>query len=87
MHHILPSRRTGPEALTAIGEYSALVEEGFSKRRCTMDDKLQGLVRHVLTAIGGAAVIMGYMDDATVATVVGAAMTLLGFSWSWMSKV
>jgi hypothetical protein len=44
------------------------------------------MVRHVLTSVGGLMIMMGYADEATVTAVVGAAITLMGFAWSWMSK-
>lgn len=45
-----------------------------------------GWIRHVFTAIGGALVLKGYTDEASMQEVVGAVMTLLGFIWSWKSK-
>jgi hypothetical protein len=51
-----------------------------------MSEHMSGMVRHILTSIGGVLVMMGYTDEMTMATVVGAAMTLLGFAWSWMAK-
>jgi hypothetical protein len=67
-------------------ELTALASEGALIRKQTMSEKTAGMIRHVLTAMGGLMVMMGYTDEMTVATVVGAIMTLVGFSWSWMSK-
>lgn len=49
-------------------------------------EKILGLVRHVLTAAGGAFVILGWTDDGMVQEFVGAAMTLIGMIWSWQAK-
>jgi hypothetical protein len=57
----------------------------FNKER-NMSDHMAGMIRHVLTSIGGLMIMMGYADEATVTAVVGAAITLMGFAWSWMSK-
>ena len=70
----------------ALGEYTALVVEGFYSRRKTMDDKFMGMVRHVMTAVGAVAVFYGWTDDASWAMVSGGLATLLSFVWSWMSK-
>lgn len=50
-------------------------------------EQIMGLVRHGLTAVGGAAVMLGWMDEGTVTQIVGAAMTLIGFAWSMYTKV
>ena len=73
----------------ALGELSRLVTEAayFHARRKTMDEKMMGVVRHVLTAIGAVFVYAGYTDDATWVMVSGALATMVGFTWSWMSKV
>lgn len=63
-----------------------LVTERFSIMERTMGDKMAGMIRHVLTSVGGLLVMMGYTDEVTMATVVGAAMTIIGFAWSWMAK-
>lgn len=45
-----------------------------------------GLVRHVLTLAGGYLVAKGHLDTASVETIVGALITLLGAGWSITSK-
>lgn len=45
-----------------------------------------GLVRHILTAIGGYLVARGTLDAATVETGVGAVVTLGGVAWSVLDK-
>jgi hypothetical protein len=51
-----------------------------------MDEKVMGVVRHVLTAVGAVVTYMGWTDDATWVTVMGSLMTMLPFMWSWISK-
>jgi hypothetical protein len=51
-----------------------------------MDDKMMGVVRHMLTALGALFVYAGYTDDATWTMVAGSMATMIGFAWSWMSK-
>jgi hypothetical protein len=51
-----------------------------------MSEHTAGMVRHVLTSVGGLLVMMGYADEGMVAAMVGAAMTIIGFAWSWMAK-
>jgi hypothetical protein len=67
-------------------ELSALAREGIQLKENKMDDKMKGVVRHVITAVGAVAVYMGFVDDATWMQVSGALMTMLGFAWSWMAK-
>lgn len=64
----------------------ALLGEGVSIMERKMDDKLMGVIRHVLTAVGAMMVYAGYTDDATWVTMSGAIMTFVPFVWSWMSK-
>jgi hypothetical protein len=52
----------------------------------TMDDKMMGVVRHMLTALGALFVYAGYTDDATWTMVAGSMATMIGFAWSWMAK-
>lgn len=51
-----------------------------------MNDKVSGLLRHVLTFLGGYLVTQGVIDEAILAEVVGAIITLTGFVWSWTTK-
>jgi hypothetical protein len=67
-------------------ELSALAREGIQLKENKMDDKVKGVVRHVLTAVGAVAAYMGFIDDATWMQISGALMTMLGFAWSWMAK-
>jgi hypothetical protein len=69
----------------SLAELEALAAEGRSMER-NMDEKTAGMVRHVLTSVGGLLVMMGYTDEGTMTTVVGSLMVILGFAWSYMAK-
>jgi hypothetical protein len=54
--------------------------------------KIAGQVRHVLTAAGGILVVQGRANEADVQSfltqwdvMLGAAMAVFGFAWSWFS--
>jgi hypothetical protein len=49
-------------------------------------EKLMGIVRHVLTFVGGGLVILGYSDDAMAQELVGGIMALVGTVWSIIDK-
>ena len=51
-----------------------------------MDEKLMGVVRHVLTAVGAVLVYVGYTDEGTWTTTMGGIMMVVPVVWSWMSK-
>lgn len=51
-----------------------------------MSDKVAGLIRHVLTFLGGYLVTKGIIDEGTLQEVIGAIITLSGFVWSFISK-
>ncbi len=46
-----------------------------------------GILRHALTAAGGALVAGGYANDNTEVAILGMGMTLGGVAWSWWVKV
>jgi hypothetical protein len=50
------------------------------------NDKITGLLRHILTFVGGYLVTSGIIDEQMLTEVVGAIITLVGFVWSWTSK-
>ena len=52
----------------------------------TKDTVLNGIVRHVLTAAGGALVARGYIAETELELVVGAVVTLAGVIWSAIAK-
>lgn len=46
-----------------------------------------GVLRHVLTAVGGALATNGVLEAGQIETAVGAALTLAGIAWSaWEKK-
>jgi hypothetical protein len=49
-------------------------------------EKLMGIIRHVLTFVGGGLVILGYSDDAMVQELIGGVMALVGTVWSIIDK-
>jgi hypothetical protein len=51
-----------------------------------MNDVIAGLIRHVLTAAGGALVAGGYLTSDEWTTIAGALAVLVGVVWSVMSK-
>ena len=51
-----------------------------------IDPKWDGVIRHVLTAVGAVMVTLGVMDEATWMKVMGAVTTLIPMVWSWMAK-
>ena len=49
-------------------------------------DEILGLIRHALTLVGGYVIAKGYTDDATVTTIIGSAVALIGAVWSVVEK-
>jgi uncharacterized membrane protein YphA (DoxX/SURF4 family) len=49
-------------------------------------EKVLGVVRHVLTFLGGVLVMKGLITEEVFAEVAGAAVTLIGAIWSIASK-
>lgn len=45
-----------------------------------------GIIRHALTFIGGLLVMQGIVDDAVIAELSGALMTVIGGIWSIIDK-
>lgn len=52
----------------------------------TKDTVLNGIVRHILTAAGGALVAKGMIGEGELELVVGAIITLAGVVWSAIAK-
>jgi len=59
------------------------VNEHLRKKQ---DSVLNGIVRHILTAAGGALVTRGYVGEAQLELAVGAVITLAGVIWSAIAK-
>jgi hypothetical protein len=49
-------------------------------------DKTLGLVRHILTFVGGYLVTSGVLTEVTLNTGIGAVATLIGIVWSVIDK-
>jgi len=49
-------------------------------------DKTLGLVRHILTFVGGYFVTSGFLTEVTLSTGIGAIATLIGVVWSVIDK-
>ena len=49
-------------------------------------EQIQGLVRHLLTTLGGFAVAAGHIDNETMLAAAGAVATIVGVVWSFMAK-
>lgn len=52
----------------------------------TMNEKVSGLIRHALTAIGGFVVAKGLIEESLVQDAIGAILTLVGVVWSVVAK-
>jgi hypothetical protein len=50
-------------------------------------EQILGLVRHVLTFVGGFLITKGIIDEAISTEAIGAIITLIGSVWSVASKV
>ena len=50
-------------------------------------EQVMGIVRHVLTFVGGIVVTKGYVDEAFVMEVTGGILTLIGGIWSIVTKI
>jgi len=51
-----------------------------------MQEKVLGVLRHILTFAGGFVVAKGWIDESSVQEIVGALATLVGSIWSVASK-
>jgi len=49
-------------------------------------EQLLGILRHVLTFVGGIVVTKGLVDESLYTELVGGVMTLVGAVWSIVSK-
>lgn len=51
-----------------------------------MSPEISGVIRHVLTFVGGILVTTGYLDQGTATQLTGALMTIIGIVWSIKEK-
>jgi hypothetical protein len=49
-------------------------------------EQIQGIVRHVLTFVGGILVFQGVIEESILNEVIGAAISLAGAIWSIFAK-
>ena len=56
------------------------------KNKIMNREKVLGLLRHTLTFVGGILVAKGIVDEAILAEVVGAFVTVIGGVWSVLVK-
>jgi hypothetical protein len=49
-------------------------------------EQIQGIVRHVLTFVGGILVFQGVIEESIVNEVIGSAVALAGALWSVFAK-
>jgi hypothetical protein len=49
-------------------------------------EQVLGVIRHTLTFAGGIILAQGFVDQATLDTIIGSAITLIGAIWSVLSK-
>ena len=59
----------------------------FLKKTKMNKEQILGIVRHVLTFVGGFLITKGIVDETFVTEVVGALSTIVGAVWSFFAKV
>jgi len=50
-------------------------------------EQVMGIIRHILTFVGGIVVMKGLVDDALVMEITGGVLTLISGIWSLVSKI
>ena len=50
-------------------------------------EQIMGIIRHVLTFVGGIVVAKGFADEAFIMEITGGIITLVGGIWSIVSKI
>jgi hypothetical protein len=58
----------------------------YNKNDIMKKEEVLGIVRHLLTFIGGGVVAKGIVDESQVLEIIGAIMTLVGSVWSVADK-
>ncbi len=59
----------------------------FIKKIKMNKEQILGIVRHVLTFVGGFLITKGIVDETFVTEIVGALSTIIGAVWSFFAKV
>jgi hypothetical protein len=49
-------------------------------------EQILGVIRHLLTFVGGVFVLKGYIEESIVPEIVGGVVTIIGTVWSIFSK-
>jgi hypothetical protein len=49
-------------------------------------EQIFGIIRHLLTSVGGVIVTNGYISDGMVAEITGSIIAIVGVIWSVLSK-
>lgn len=50
-------------------------------------EQIEGLIRHTLTAVGGAVIMLGLASEGYVTEIIGGVTTAIGFVWSFIEKI
>ena len=49
-------------------------------------EQIEGLVRHILTGIGGVLLTLGLLEEAILMDIIGVSTTIIGIIWSLRNK-
>jgi hypothetical protein len=55
-------------------------------KEAILSEKGKGILRHIMTAIGGLLVAFGYIDESALEAIIGAILTLYGVGLSLKDK-
>jgi hypothetical protein len=58
----------------------------FLNKKKMNKEQIMGLIRHVLTFVGGVIITKGLASDAMTSELIGGIMTVVGATWSILSK-
>jgi hypothetical protein len=50
-------------------------------------EQVLGIVRHVLTFVGGVVIAKGFLEEGVVAEIIGGTLTVVGAVWSIVDKI
>lgn len=50
-------------------------------------EQVMGIIRHILTFVGGIVVAKGLVEEALITEIIGGTLTLIGGIWSIVSKI
>ena len=75
--------RVGNVLATPIPAPAKAIKRGAEK---TMQAAIAGVIRHVLTTLGGGLIANGVISSDELSQAIGAIITLVGTAWSIISK-